>query len=84
MKISAVFLAAVFAEERTIPPTTRLANIHDGLVDWCHEWIPDYKKKIKLDSKLANLVFRMDDMFTWDCAKHSISDAEYAELEIVS
>ena len=56
MKLSLLFIGAVFAQDRTIPPTSRLSNIKDGLVEWANLWIPEYKRKTKLDLKLANLV----------------------------
>ena len=80
MKISLLLIGTIFAQERTIAPQERLANIQSGLSEWCEMWIPDYKRKEKLNQKLSNLMGFMNAKFALDCAIQDLSDNEEDDM----
>ena len=80
MKISLLLIGTIVAQDRTIAPQERLANIQTGLTDWCTMWLPDYKRKEKLNQKLSNLMGFMNDKFALDCAIQNLSDTEQDEM----
>ena len=86
MKLGLAFLslAALAEEERTKLPVDRLDDIHQGLHEWCDEWLSEFPSKDKLTTRLDNLVERMEWQFEDECALLNPPKNDAKEVERVS
>merc|ERR1712134_166488 len=68
--------------EKTIPPTDRLERVFDGLETWMDNHLDvDSDAYVSLNTRLENIVGRMEDKFGEDCAIHVPPKQQDNEIE---